>query len=99
MENNRELRGWILRVIDKAFPDPLSVTIVRDQLLALGFAPDNLGMKANLAYLEEKEYIHKETAKAGGIERETIRLTARGKDLLEGNIPDDPGIQLGARFG
>lgn len=51
-------------------------------------------LAGHLAYLEEKGYIEVREAKDRGISMKMVRLTAKGKDLLEGNIDPDVGVKL-----
>ncbi|GEC88607.1 MULTISPECIES: hypothetical protein [Brevibacillus] len=97
-DDAKEMRGWVLRITERAYPDPLSVDLVRQHLQELNYAPSEREVKAHLAYLSEKQLVVTETIGSSSIARNTVRLTAKGKDLLEGNIPPDAGINLGARF-
>ncbi|MHB1026089.1 MAG: hypothetical protein ACYC24_10360, partial [Desulfobacteria bacterium] len=66
-------------------------------ILTLGdaqFAASPAVLRGYVEYLHEKGYVEVQDVEAGGISRTMVRLTAHGKDLLEGNIPVDPGISI-----
>jgi len=91
---SRVLRGRILKVLEIDYPRELSVDFVALTLSENGFPITPSLLEGHVAYLEEKGYL--ESRRVGvdeaGIERRVIRLTARGKDLLEGSIEPDPGV-------
>ena len=90
----RDLRWWILTIAEKNYPREVAERLIGLALADVGYSASAGELGTHLAYLEEKGYIAR--SKAGGRElggtQVLVRLTARGKDLLEHNIPDDPGI-------
>ncbi len=95
----REIRGWILRILNYNYPESLSVEAIALTLSDLEYVVTPLAVGGYLDYLEEKGYIETRQVEVrdAGISRRVARLTAKGKDLLEGNIPEDPGIYVGAQ--
>ena len=90
----REVRKWILVTLEKSYPYGASEELLALTLtgLRLGVSPGEL--RAHLAYLEEKGYLARERVelKRARVHRHVAKLTAAGKDLLEGNTGPDPGV-------
>lgn len=90
----KEVRGKILRTLDRQYPSGMSVKMLSYGLRAASYKCSGPELKAQLAYLEGKGYI--EIKKVGlkelELERKMIELTVTGKDLVEGNIDPDPGV-------
>ncbi|MBW1666727.1 MAG: hypothetical protein JRJ66_01510 [Deltaproteobacteria bacterium] len=91
---NREMRGWILRICDRAKPYGASFRVIETTLIESGFHASISEIKAHLKYLEEKGYIRMETLQKSGVKRRINYVTPKGVDLLEGNIEPDPGVLL-----
>lgn len=94
----RVIRGRILKILDKAYPDEIS-----DELLKLVLDEVNMNtspavLRGHIDYLEDEEkgYVKSRMVENDefGISRLMIKLTATGKDLVEGNIDPDPGVKL-----
>lgn len=94
----REIRGRILKILDFSYPEGVAVTVIGLTLGDMEYQVTPAVLKAYIDYLEEKGYIetHEVRLDDVGISRRIARLTAKGKDLLEGNIPADPGVFTGA---
>jgi len=90
----RNLRRWILNIAHKNYPHELSERVIGLTLADLSYSVSAGELAIHLAYLEEKGYVARSEAgnQELGESRALVRLTAKGKDLLEHNIPDDPGI-------
>ena len=92
----REIRGRILKVLDATYPHPASTQLLSDTLTDAQYCCSPSQVKVHLAYLEEKGYVSNQTVEVEELDmrRDIARLTAKGKDLLEGNIPEDVGVKL-----
>ena len=93
---DKEVRGRILKVLDLEFPRAMSLQMI---VFALQSARYNCApgqVQAHLAYLEQKGYVRTEDVGLEDLDlrREMISLTVQGKDLVEENIPADPGVIL-----
>jgi len=93
IDNNKE-RGWIMRILDRTYPDGLDQNTVKKQLIDLKFLTSDIDIRSNVAYLTEKGLIRKQTVGTGELERTVISLTAMGKDLIDGNILPVTGVDL-----
>lgn len=93
----REIRGWILRILNYNYPESLSVEAITLTLGKLEYSVTSFAVAGFIDYLEEKGYLESRQVEVpeAGIARRVVRLTARGKDLVEGNIPADPGVRIG----
>ena len=87
---NREVRGWILRICQRASPHGASFELIENTLAEAGFHISLNEVKNLLVYLKEKEYIRLEEVEIDGIKRRINYITPHGVDLLEGNIEPDP---------
>src|SRR6218665_526302 len=88
----KETRGFILNILKVQYPSPAS-----DRLISLTLNDSRLDgslpqINRHLHYLEEKGYVRTEEGNELGIQRTMATLTAKGIDLLDGSIADDPGI-------
>lgn len=97
----KDLRYWILNIADKVYPREVSERTVSLSLAGIRYPVGPGELATHLAYLEEKGYIERSEVKSRelGESRPLVRLTAKGKDLLEHNIPDDPGIDTSGKLG
>ncbi len=88
---NREVRGCIMRALGISKGKAISNTALANALLSVC-----TDLEPFLFYLADKGYISiipVENDEVTGI-KSLINLTAKGIDLMEGNILDDPGITL-----
>lgn len=92
----KELRGRILAVLDYNYPVGLSEKLVLQSLVAARFDVTRRELKAQLAYLAEKNYIKLQQVGFADIDlaRQMVKLTVSGKDLVDGNIDPDPGVSV-----
>ena len=93
---NREVRGWILKICERAQPYGASFQVIETTLAEAGFHETLTEVKAHLQYLQRKGYIQMEEVKAGRIKRRINSILPKGVDLIEGSIDDDPGVLLDA---
>ncbi|MCM0757361.1 hypothetical protein M7775_02105 [Sporomusa sphaeroides DSM 2875] len=92
---SRELRGRILKILEASYPFSAGDRLIADILSDARYCCSPAEIKTHLVYLAEKGYLEMEnvtTAELGS--RIMVRLTANGKDLLEGSIAPDPGVML-----
>jgi hypothetical protein len=86
------LRGKILGLLKKVYPDGVE----HQTLITILFQYHKTGdIATSLEYLVDKGYILKKEHPHPFMEQELVRwykLTPAGVDLVEGNIPADPGI-------
>lgn len=90
----REIRKWILITLEKSYPYGASEELLGLTLSGLRYGVSPGELRAHLAYLEEKGYLSRERleVRRAGVHRHVAKLTAAGKDLLEGNVLPDPGV-------
>lgn len=88
---NREIRGCIMRALGISKGHAISNTSLANALINV-----SADLDPYLFYLADKGYISiipVDDEDMTGI-TSLINITAKGIDLMEGNIPDDPGITL-----
>ena len=91
---NRQIRGAILEALRTNYPCMISEKQVITWLEQLGYTAYNI--KEYLEYLSDKGYISSEVKQIRSYRQENtmVKLTAHGIDLMEGSIPEDPGIEF-----
>lgn len=87
-------RGWVMRIVDRVYPDGIDIDTVKKQLIDLRFTPSNVDMKAIAIYLEQKGLINISTVGTKELERTILKLTATGKDLIDEVIEPVAGVEL-----
>ena len=95
INDNDKRRGWILRVLAKVYPDPLDQDTVKKYLIDVGFLTGETDLRQDIAFLAEQELIKAERIGASVISRAVVRLTYKGKNLVDGNTPDVAGVDVG----
>lgn len=99
-------RGEILTMLNSNAGRATGMGLLRVSLDQVGVSLSINELKTRLCYLEEKGYVelrrrkdipgyHRKLDEPGGGRANdlvTAKLTAKGIDLVEGNIPNDPGI-------
>jgi hypothetical protein len=90
----RQIRGRILRALDTIYPKDLNLSTIVLVLEDRHMPATAADVRQDLAYLDEKGYVELLEQQDDGEEVLLARLTAKGKDLLEKNIPEDPGVEL-----
>jgi hypothetical protein len=90
----KEIRGWVLKVLYNALPAFVGDQSLSTCLQQCNFDVSPLQIQGHLRYLSEKGYV--ELCDSGlediGLVRHSAKLTSKGVDFVEGNLPDDPGI-------
>jgi len=96
VNTSQEVRHYILVALDKALPVGASQELLELTLDTIGLMVSDSELEVQLGYLKEKGYVttEKVTDRHTKISRKIAKLTAKGIDLIEGNIPADPGIGL-----
>ena len=91
---NKEVRADILRVLKASYPVPISDRILAEALSGVNYSIMPTELTAHLVYLRDKGYVKMQEYKDDefNLSRDVYVLSAKGVDLLEGNIPPDPGI-------
>jgi DNA-binding PadR family transcriptional regulator len=94
----RVIRGRILKILDTSYPDEISDELLKLVLDEVNMSISPAVLRGHIDYLEdnEKGYVESRVVESEelGITRLMVKLTAKGKDLLEGSIPPDPGVKL-----
>lgn len=92
----RAIRGRIMKILDINYPQLTGDHLISEILTDVQYCCSPPQVKAYLVYLQEKGYVELRDVDAPdiGIKRCLVKLTARGKDLLEGSIDADPGVDL-----
>ena len=86
------LRGKLLELLKRVYPDGIEKVTVISILFQYHKTDD---ISASLEYLVDKDYAIKKEFSHPVVAQEVIhwyKLSPKGIDLLEGNIPEDPGI-------
>lgn len=93
----RIVRGHIMRILKVAYPGPATLELLEVTLYDRAYPTSPAMIKGYVTYLEEKGYVtvREEKDDVLGVTRTLVKLTATGIDLLEGNVPADPGVVLG----
>ncbi len=94
--NDKEIRGRILKTLNNQYPNAISKKMLVYGLKAARYECNNNKLQSHLFYLQEKGYVQMENVGIPelDLERDMIRLTVLGKDLVEGSINADPGVIL-----
>lgn len=93
-QRNKKIRGWIVRILQRAYPAGLEPETLRKQLNDLGYQVTGRDTMAALAYLKEDGFV--ENPQFGAmmeLENEFFKLTTKGIDLAEGSV-QDVGVDL-----
>jgi len=93
-QRNKKIRGWIVRILQRAYPAGLEPETLRKQLNDLGYQVTARDTMAALAYLKEDGFA--ENPQFGAmmeLENEFFKLTTKGIDLAEGSV-QDVGVDL-----
>lgn len=94
VSRNLRHRGNILQLVRNCGVDGISFPGLEAVFRKAGRFGAIKQLEENVQYLTEKGYLRTELIKerTSGVERWMIWLTAQGIDLLDGTIPDDPGV-------
>jgi hypothetical protein len=97
VQHNKAVRGYIMRSLVKGHNNSLLCrqlvnVMVNDSII---ISPD---ISKHLDYLKNKGYIEYTNDRINSYNAyandAVIRLTVEGIDLLEGSVPDDPGVAI-----
>lgn len=93
-QRNKKIRGWIVRILQRAYPVGLEPETLRRQLNDLGYSVTGRDVEAALAYLKEDGFVENPRFEAMmELENEFYKLTTKGIDLSEGSV-SDLGVEL-----
>ncbi len=87
-EKNKRIRAAVLEILKTQYPGALDLKVLRFTLDNLGFPMTESSLSAHLKYLQEKGLLRAETKKGAGFRLVYASLTAKGWDLLDGNIAE-----------
>lgn len=94
---NKKIRGWIVRILQRAYPAGMETDTLWRQLTDLGYEVTRGELVASLAYLKEDGFIENPQFGIGGLmdglNNEFYKLTTDGIDLAEGTTTD-AGVDL-----
>lgn len=92
----KEIRGRVLKTLNINYPGDVSDRVLMHVLVDVGMSISPSVLLGHLAYLQDKGYLEQKevTSKEIRVTLTLARLTAKGKDLLEGNIATDPGVRV-----
>ena len=90
----KEVRGEILKILKRNYLYQTGDKLITDILLDMQYGVSPAVISGYLTYMEEKGYVQIEKVEAYGVQRLLVKLTPKGIDLTEGNIPADPGVKI-----
>jgi hypothetical protein len=91
---NRDARGQIMRTLKMLGPQGATERVLGLALDDAQLPVSELEVAALLQYLEDKDYIERESLHDPVYGAMIIfRISAHGVDLIEGNIDADPGVR------
>lgn len=98
-KNQRDsvIRGLILKILNHEYPNPLSDETVLASLQSMGYADlVRHNVREDFDYLadDSKGYIKITYRPTAPGDFWMAKLTAKGNDLLDGRIADDPGVRV-----
>lgn len=93
---SKELRGAILTICKVSYPGGVSHQVITMTLRGAQFNTSPTVIDGHIKYLEEKGYVRQKEIKCDdtGLARQLVYITPEGLDLVDGNIPSDPGIMI-----
>lgn len=90
--DNKIIRGWIVRILQRAYPFGMEMLTLQKQLSALGYNVLKKELAVQIAYLAEASYIEERDFGSefkNELVNTTFKLTKEGMDLAEGTIADE----------
>jgi hypothetical protein len=98
-KNQREaiIRGLILKILNHEYPNALSDETVLASLQAVGYADlTRHSVREDFDYLadENKKFLKITSRPSAPGDFWMAKLTAKGNDLLDGRINDEPGVTV-----
>lgn len=97
VENRRRARGALLCLLEDSYPTGVGYQSL-ERVLSAGAKCQPHELEGITRYLEDKGYIKvcvPEEPSLKPLQNSIIELRAHGIDLLEGSIPEDPGVAIG----
>jgi len=94
---HKRARGFILKCLNYYPSDDINTLIIADFVRNCGCACTDSEVLAHIDYLQSKGYVEKKTIsdkRVADFSTTVAQITPMGIDLLEANIPEDPGILL-----
>lgn len=90
------LRQSILEITEQSGTDGASNILIKKALSKTGLKPSDEQLKREISYLQDKGLVSVKHIKNSvlGIERDVIRLTSKGMDVLDGAM-EESGIGAG----
>lgn len=93
LHDERLIRREILRVLDINYDNEVNVETISMVLMRERYVLTDQEIRQHLAYLADKGYVQRRDLRHGVLGQAVVaKLTAAGKDLIEGNVDPDPGI-------
>ncbi|GBF34130.1 hypothetical protein DCCM_3242 [Desulfocucumis palustris] len=94
ISQSKELRGFVLNMCKVNYPHGCSEQLIQTTAEQNQFDVSTGLIAGHIEYLEEKGYVRVDEIKNNRLKivRKMVYITAKGIDLLEGNIPEDPGV-------
>ena len=93
--DSREVRGRILRILDLARPYRVTERTIEYALADAKMQISPSAIPREMDYLRDKGYIESETVQDQVFGMVwSHKLTARGVDLIERRLPEDPGVRI-----
>lgn len=92
--DNQKERGWVLRILDRMYPDGLDQDTIKRQLMDLKFLTSDIDIRGNIAYLADKGLVKLKEVGNGNFKRIIVTLTADGKDIIDGIIEPPAGVDV-----
>jgi len=92
----KEARGAVLGLLEEGYPNGVSYQTM-ERILHSSAKCQPHELPGVIKYLEDKQYIEvslPEEPSLKPLQNGIVELSAHGVDLLEGSIPDDPGISI-----
>jgi DNA-binding PadR family transcriptional regulator len=96
INRRRGARGAVLGLLEEGYPDGVAFQVI-ERILHTGGKCQAHELPGILRYLEDKGYIKitvPEEPSIKPLEKSIVELSAHGIDLLEGSIPEDPGVDI-----
>lgn len=94
INKRRSARGAVLGLLEESYPTGVAYEVM-ERILHTAAKCQPHELPGILRYLEDKTYIKisvPEEPSLKPLDNSIVELSAHGIDLLEGSVPDDPGI-------
>ncbi len=97
MIDNKKIRGWMIRILHRAYPAGLEADTLFRQLHEMGYEVTRKEFDANVQYLIDDGFV--QIQKFGGfsfedtLNNKIYKVTTKGVDLAEKTISDE-GVSL-----